>query len=319
VRIPCRAAGKIYFSLGFKALPRILLDSNMGMLKRHIHLLAMERQRHPVRGRVLTLGQQSVYATLPKVRKILQNRGVPMATLPEGFDTTNKIPAWKGTWWGRNTNAQTVLSLMGAKEIVVTDASDYEGAELLLNLNDPIPDNLTEQFDVILDIGTLEHLFDVPTALANLVKMLKTGGDLVLILPASNSIDHGFYTFSPSLLFDYFRANGFDGFDCYLMAGPVSFFIPRRVKVYKYQEGSAEYLLATHHGGVEMAFFATKRESRAVMQKPIQSRYVKSAYWAKAGVNMVAEGSFLTRYKKIFLKARGIISRDQNLTYHGKF
>ena len=196
----------------------------MGMLKPHLHLLAMEHQRHPIRGRVLTLGQQSIYATLPEARKILQARGVPMAALPEGFDITNKIPAWKGTMWERNTNAQAVLTLMGAKEVVVTDVSDYEGAELLLNLNEPVPDEHAGQFDVILDIGTLEHLFDVATALANLVKMLKTGGQLILIVPASNAIDHGFYMFSPTLLFDYFKANGFDSFDCYLRTGQVNFF-----------------------------------------------------------------------------------------------
>jgi SAM-dependent methyltransferase len=241
-----------------------------------------------------------------------------MAALPEGFDIKNKIPAWKGTWWDRSTNAQAVLTLMGAKEVVVTDVSDYEGAELLLNLNDPVSDENAGQFDVILDIGTLEHVFDVPTALANLVKMLKTGGQIILILPASNCIDHGFYMFSPTLLFDYFKANGFDSFDCYLLAGPHSFFIPRKSKVFKYNRVGPEYLLSTH-GGVEMAFFATKRESRAVMQKPIQTRYVTSAYWVKSGVNMVAEGSFFDRYKKIFRKVREILNRNENLTYQGKF
>jgi hypothetical protein len=290
----------------------------MGMLKQHIQFLAMEHQRHPIQGRVLTLGQQSIYATLPEVKKILQRRGVSMTALPEGFDIANKIPAWKGTWWDRNTNANAVLTLLGAKEVVVTDVSDYEGATLLLDLNNPVSDEHAGQFDVILDIGTLEHLFDVPTALANLAKMLKIGGELILIIPVSNAIDHGFYMFSPTLLFDYFKANGFDSFDCYLRSGPVSFFIPRRARVFKYNRVGSEYLLSSHYGGVEMAFFATKRQSPAVVQKPIQGRYVTSAYWTKSGVNMVADGSFLARYKKIFKKAREILNRNDNLTYLGK-
>ncbi len=291
----------------------------MGMLKPHIHLLAMEHPRHPIRGRVLTLGQQSIYATVPEVKKILQQRGVPIAALPEGFDTANKIPAWKGTWWDRNTNATTVLTLMGAKEVVVTDVSDYEGATLLLDLNHPVPDAQAGQFDVILDIGTLEHLFDVPTALANMAKMLKTGGELILMIPASNAIDHGFYSFSPTLMFDYFKANGFDSFDCYLRAGSANFLMPGKGKVYKYNRVGSEYLLSSHHGGVEMQFFATKRQSPAAIQKPIQSRYVTSDYWTKTGVNMVAEGSFFTRYKKIFRKAReAFFNRNANLTYQGR-
>jgi hypothetical protein len=291
----------------------------MGMLKAHIHLLAMETPRHPIKGRVLTLGQQSIYATVPEVRKILERRGIAPPELAAGFDTANKIPAWRGTWWDRNTNAQTVLTLLGAKEVVVTDVSDYEGATLLLDLNNPAPEEQSGQYDVILDIGTLEHLFDVPTALANLSKMLKTGGELILILPASNAIDHGFYSFSPTLLFDYFKANGFDNFDCYLRAGPSGFIIPRKGKVYKYTRVGAEYLLSKHYGGVELAFFATKRQPPAVAQKPIQGRYVTSDYWTKSGVNMVAEGSFFARYKKIFRKAWEIVRRDDNLTYLGKF
>ena len=70
---------------------------------------------------------------LPTVVFDLARRCGPVTVLPEGFDTTNKIPAWKGTWWDRNTNATTVLTLMGAKEVVVTDVSDYEGATLLLD------------------------------------------------------------------------------------------------------------------------------------------------------------------------------------------
>ena len=290
----------------------------MGMLKSHIHLLAMELGRHPIKGRVLTLGQQSIYATVPQVMKILERHGVAPCDLPPGFDTANKIPAWKGTWWDRNTNAQSVLTLLGAKEIVVTDVSDYEGAALLLDLNQPVPGEHAGLFDVILDIGTLEHLFDVPTALANLVKMLKIGGEIILIVPSSNAIDHGFYSFSPTLVFDYFKANGFDNFDCCLRAGPSTFFIPRKAKVYKYNRVGAEFLLSGHHGGVELAFFATKRQQPEAMRKPIQGRYVNSAYWAKSGVNMVAEGSFFARYKKIYRKAVEILRRNDNLTYLGK-
>ena len=290
----------------------------MGMLKPHIHLMAMEQSRHPIKGRVLTLGQQSIYATVDEVKKIFIRRALSTPSLPANFDTTNKIPAWNGTWWGRNTNAQTVLTLLGAQEVVVTDVSDYEGATLLLDLNNAVPEEQTGQYDVILDIGTLEHLFDVPMALANLTKMLKVGGELILILPASNSIDHGFYSFSPTLLFDYFKTNGFDNLDCYLRAGPMSFFIPRPWKVFKYNHVGAEYLLS-NYGGVEIVFFVTKRESVATTKKPIQSRYITSAYWQKSGANMVAKGSFFARYKKVFLKVKEIFNRNKNLTYIGKF
>jgi SAM-dependent methyltransferase len=289
----------------------------MGMLQAHIHLLAMEQGRHPIAGKVLTLGQQSVYGTVPQVENIFRRRGVAMKPLAPGFDTSNKIPAWKGTWWDRNTNAQTVLTLMGAKEVVVTDVSDYEGATLLLDLNNPVARDLDQQFDVILDIGTIEHIYDVPAALENLSRMLKVGGQLILILPASNAIDHGFYCFSPTLLYDYFKANGFDNFDCYLRAGR-SGFLPSRSRLYKYNRVGAEYILSGWKGGVEMAFFATRTRVVEKITKPIQSRYANSAYWVKSGDNMVSEGSLFKRYKKIAKKAWEIFNRNETLTYLGK-
>lgn len=291
----------------------------MGMLKPHISLIAMEHGRHPIKGKVLTLGQQSIYATLPEVKELLQKHDVKMKELPPGFDITNKIPAWKGTWWDRNTNAYAVLGLMGADEVIVTDVSDYEGATLLLDLNNPIPKELENTFDVVLDIGTTEHLYDVPTAFANFAKLLKPGGQLILILPVSNAVDHGFYCFSPGLLFDYFKANGFENFDLYLRAGRARFFLPPgKSRLYKYNRVGSEYLLSSWKGGIEMAFFATKVRTVDPVVKPIQSRYITSPYWAKSGVNMVAEGSFFQRYKKIYKKAMEILKRNENLTYLGK-
>ncbi|GAH05421.1 unnamed protein product, partial [marine sediment metagenome] len=42
----------------------------MGILVTHLHLLAMEQDKYPIKGDVLTLGQQAVYETLEGVKNI---------------------------------------------------------------------------------------------------------------------------------------------------------------------------------------------------------------------------------------------------------
>ncbi len=53
----------------------------------------------------------------------------------------------------------------------------------------------------MLDVGSLEHVFDFPCAIRNLMRMVEIGGHLILVTPTNNEAGHGFYQFSPELLF----------------------------------------------------------------------------------------------------------------------
>jgi len=102
------------------------------------------------------------------------------------------------------------LRFLGAKEVSAMDFSDYEGAAILHDLNEPIGDDLKEKFSFVLDGGTLEHIFNFPVALANAMEMVEIGGHLIIITGGNNFLGHGFYQFSPEL---FYRAlseeNGF--------------------------------------------------------------------------------------------------------------
>ena len=99
---------------------------------------------------------------------------------------------------------------LGAREISAMDIYDYEGAAILHDLNQPIGNELKEKFTFVLDGGTLEHIFNFPTALANAMEMTKVGGHLVIIGGGNNFLGHGFYQFSPEL---FYRAlSGENGF-----------------------------------------------------------------------------------------------------------
>jgi len=111
---------------------------------------------------------------------------------------------------GRVKTSNDFFHLLGAEEVSAMDISDYEGATILHDLNQPIGDELKEKFTFVLDGGTLEHVFNFPNALSNAMKMVKVGGHLVIITGGNNFLGHGFYQFSPEL---FYRAlseeNGF--------------------------------------------------------------------------------------------------------------
>lgn len=82
---------------------------------------------------------------------------------------------------------------MGFESIESVDVSAYEGCTHTLDLNtDEFPSNLVERYGVIYNGGTLEHVFDIRTALKNIFLMLQPGGVVIHFLPVNGWVDHGF-------------------------------------------------------------------------------------------------------------------------------
>jgi len=202
----------------------------MGLVKGNLHLLAMERRVFPIHGDTLVLSQQAVYATVDDIVNICKRHKVAPQKLPMGFDTANKIPSWKGKRMDRYTNCQALMRMLGAKRVFTCDISDYEGADLIIDLSKPVDPKYHGTFDTIVDMGTLEHIFDLPQALDNVYAMLRPGGTVILGTMANNSVNHGFYSISPTLLNDYFAARGFTANRVYLReSSPILYDTPCRI------------------------------------------------------------------------------------------
>lgn len=124
---------------------------------------------------------------------------------------------------------------LGAKSITVLDASPYEGADTLHDMNYPVPTEWHEQYDVVIDGGTLEHIFNIPMAFTNVANMLKIGGTVFVSTPANNMMGHGFYQFSPELMFRVFSTdNGFEFPNVFLYeAGYPSVELTKKDTVYR--------------------------------------------------------------------------------------
>ena len=114
--------------------------------------------------------------------------------------------------------AEAFFKALGAEEVVSMDLSDYEGAEITHDLNDPVTDDHAGGYDLIYDGGTTEHIFDVARCMDNLNVLLADGGVLASCAPANNWFAHGFYQFGPELVYGYWKHGcGFDVLDCAML------------------------------------------------------------------------------------------------------
>ena len=138
--------------------------------------------------RTLTIGRQDRHVSMPKVRQLLESFGLSH-TLTESDMQVETGPA------------DPVFMQLGAQVVDSVDASDYEGATIVADMNRPVPTELHETYDLVFDGGTLEHVFNVRQAFCNAMSLPRVGGSLIIHTMANNWFGHGFYQFSPEFFY----------------------------------------------------------------------------------------------------------------------
>lgn len=109
-----------------------------------------------------------------------------------------------------NGFAERLFQFLGAENVLSLDLSSYENATHIHDMNFPIPENFHGPYSLVFDGGSLEHIFNFPTAMQNCMEMVSEGGHFIGITPANNLMGHGFYQFSPDLFYSIFSSsNGF--------------------------------------------------------------------------------------------------------------
>ena len=186
---------------------------------------------------------------------------------------------------------------LGFNTVRTLDISDYEGAEILHDLNLPVPPELQGRYSCVFDGGTLEHVFDFPRALNNAKTLVKTGGLFIGVSPVNNACGHGFYQLSPELIFRTFSPEyGFkvEGFYVYENAPS---FPAWKVKDPKSLGRRVEFSNAFP---LHCIYVARKLDSNSAAEAPQQSDYVDS--WEKGESNQF-------RYERGGRRASGFKTR----------
>ena len=158
----------------------------MGIDVHALNFLRYISRKEPL-GRVATIGRQLLMITPARVAEIM---GLPMVT---EFGMYSE---------------ELLKRHFGAKLVDSYDYSDYEGATFTADMNKPLLP--TREYDTVIDCGSLEHIYNVPQAMANISLLCSKGGRIVHISPGNNFCGHGFWQFSPELFFSlYSEPNGY--------------------------------------------------------------------------------------------------------------
>jgi hypothetical protein len=172
----------------------------MGQSAQTVALLLLEHIREPFTGPVLSYGLQSLNIKYPGALAIFESLGIRPD--PAGMSDTplpDTVMAFS-----------RVIKLMGLGDLETLDVSDYEGAEIIADLNAPIPPEFRGRYGLIVDGGTMEHVFDLRQGMKNTADMLRPGGRVVHMSPANNYVNHGFVQLSPAFYHEYYTENGFE-------------------------------------------------------------------------------------------------------------
>jgi SAM-dependent methyltransferase len=138
-------------------------------------------------------------------------------------------------------DAESLFECLGAT-LDVFDIVQERGCEIVVDLNHPIPANACGQFDFVLDVGTLEHCFNVPQALINMAALAKVGG-YVLHENPFNWGNHGFWNLNPTLFHDFYTDNGFEAVSCWLKPrGSTETFTAPWTKRFQWGKGEANLI-----------------------------------------------------------------------------
>ena len=95
-------------------------------------------------------------------------------------------------------------ALFGLTDYESTDPYDKR-ADFAADLN--VCNGLTKKYDVIIDCGTNEHVFNAANVFVFTHNSLKREGIMLKVLPCFGDNTHGFYNIHPTVFFDVARVN----------------------------------------------------------------------------------------------------------------
>ncbi len=250
----------------------------MALVLSHFRFLLTQSDFFPVAvngGKVLCLGVQDVHATHDQLAREMQAIKAPVHDIPVNerrYTESQVVPREK-----RQAHISDVFRMLGYAQVDTLDFSEAESPDIIHNLNEPISAELREQYDLVFDIGTVEHVCDIFQALSNCMALVKPGGVVLHIVPLHGWHNQTYFNFQPMFLQEVYAANGFEPTRTYINFYPPYNEWQDKPMLYREYRYGDEMIFQMPRKLTNVCFFARKKESLGEREfvRPIQGFYLR--------------------------------------------
>jgi SAM-dependent methyltransferase len=179
------------------------------------------QDRYKLRGgRMITIGVQDVMFSHESAAEFFRKENYAFKELPESERSFRKSKAqtlYETIFNVKNPmHMHDLFRMLHFDKAESLDAFDADKPTILHDMNKPIEEIHKGQYDLVFDIGSMEHVFDVRMFVQNCIEMVKPGGTLMIYDAMLGWHNECFYNFQTPFFFDVFRANGFEDISVYL-------------------------------------------------------------------------------------------------------
>jgi hypothetical protein len=269
----------------------------MGLTTPALKFILSLSQKYHFKGPILTFGNQDIYTDAATLKRWQQDFGLkPLKSSDIKPSTSlglNEINNQSSTF----VHAETFFKLIGikSKDYYDVDKFSFDKPRILHDLEKPLPVKYHNFFNLIIDSGTLEHIFDIKSVMQNTVEACKVGGYVLQLIPTNNFINHGFYQISPTLFYDFYTANGFKVEESFLVE-----FRPSGYRFHYYDQKNFSTFFVNPYSRIVSLFLVKKVKSIKVTTTPTQYAYQQVINRQKSHKKSVLFDKYTDKIRRIF-------------------
>jgi hypothetical protein len=167
----------------------------MGLTAPSLKFILLLNKKYKFKGPLLTYGNQDIYTNIKTIKKWTKEYKLPPISSKKYYKSTSLDLEQINPEAKNFVHAKTFFRQIGIRESDYYDVDkfDFDKPKIIHDLEKPFGKKYNNFFNLIIDSGTLEHIFDIKSVMANTVKITKLGGYVLHMIPANNFLNHGFY------------------------------------------------------------------------------------------------------------------------------
>ena len=176
-------------------------------------LMLRESKVRPIQGRALSFGRSTVPIPQEVMDALFKQVGFERPDTAVEYDHVTQMSHQHPD--KAFFTDHTFYRWLGLSQIDVIDVSDYEGADIVHDICQPLPAHLQGQYDFVLNSSVLDNVFDPAAAIRHMSSALKPGGRILHFEMASYDA-FPYLVFSPGWFQDYYAVNDFERCQVYM-------------------------------------------------------------------------------------------------------